>query len=265
MSFLTSLLNALPGAVAQGLIWGIMAIGVYITYRVLDIADLADRRAAALKHKPHFAAGHSQRDVFAFHSHDLRGHTRASGDLSALAWGQLDVVHHGTYGNIFKGKRIADLDVRGGAAHELVAHVEADGRENIRLYAVRVREERDVGASVGIVLNALYRRGDTVFRALEVDDAVFGTVAAADVTAGDFALVVAAAAVTLVVQQGFFGLISRQLRIGGRYRETTAGRSRFICFDCHFSASSDYDNESKNSMGLLSSFKVTTAFLRSGV
>ena len=35
-----SLLNALPGAVAQGLIWGIMAIGVYITFRILDFADL---------------------------------------------------------------------------------------------------------------------------------------------------------------------------------------------------------------------------------
>ena len=37
---LTTLLNAMPGAVAQGLIWGIMAIGVYITYKVLDLADL---------------------------------------------------------------------------------------------------------------------------------------------------------------------------------------------------------------------------------
>ena len=37
---ITSLLNAMPGAVAQGLIWGIMAIGVYITYKVLDLADL---------------------------------------------------------------------------------------------------------------------------------------------------------------------------------------------------------------------------------
>lgn len=35
-----NLINALPGAVAQGLIWGIMAIGVYLTYRILDIADL---------------------------------------------------------------------------------------------------------------------------------------------------------------------------------------------------------------------------------
>ncbi len=35
-----SLINALPGACAQGLIWGIMAIGVYITYKILDLADL---------------------------------------------------------------------------------------------------------------------------------------------------------------------------------------------------------------------------------
>ncbi len=35
-----SLLNAIPGACAQGLIWGIMAIGVYITYKILDLADL---------------------------------------------------------------------------------------------------------------------------------------------------------------------------------------------------------------------------------
>jgi len=35
-----SFLNALPGALSQGLIWGIMAIGVYITYKVLDLSDL---------------------------------------------------------------------------------------------------------------------------------------------------------------------------------------------------------------------------------
>ena len=40
MEILGQLLNALPGSVSQGLIWGIMAIGVYITYRILDVADL---------------------------------------------------------------------------------------------------------------------------------------------------------------------------------------------------------------------------------
>lgn len=36
MSFLS-----LQGAVSQGIIWGIMAIGVYLTYRILDFADLS--------------------------------------------------------------------------------------------------------------------------------------------------------------------------------------------------------------------------------
>ena len=35
-----ALFNALPGACAQGLFWGILAIGVYITYKILDVADL---------------------------------------------------------------------------------------------------------------------------------------------------------------------------------------------------------------------------------
>ncbi len=33
-------LNTLPGAVAQGFVWGIMALGLYITFRILDFADL---------------------------------------------------------------------------------------------------------------------------------------------------------------------------------------------------------------------------------
>ncbi|HHV08889.1 MAG TPA: ABC transporter permease [Clostridiales bacterium] len=36
----SNLLNALPGCIAQGLIWGIMALGVYVTFRLLDFADL---------------------------------------------------------------------------------------------------------------------------------------------------------------------------------------------------------------------------------
>ncbi len=40
MEIFSQLFNALPGSISQGLIWGIMAIGVYITYRILDVADL---------------------------------------------------------------------------------------------------------------------------------------------------------------------------------------------------------------------------------
>ncbi len=37
---MSNFFNALPGAISQGLIWGIMAIGVYITYKILDASDL---------------------------------------------------------------------------------------------------------------------------------------------------------------------------------------------------------------------------------
>ena len=40
MNFFTSLFNSLPGAVTQGMLWGIMAIGVYLTYRILEVSDL---------------------------------------------------------------------------------------------------------------------------------------------------------------------------------------------------------------------------------
>lgn len=40
MNFILSFFNSLPGSFGQGFAWGIMAIGVYITYRILDIADL---------------------------------------------------------------------------------------------------------------------------------------------------------------------------------------------------------------------------------
>ena len=40
MDVIIAFINSLPGAFGQGLTWGIMAIGVYITYKILDIADL---------------------------------------------------------------------------------------------------------------------------------------------------------------------------------------------------------------------------------
>ena len=35
-----ALFRSMPGAFAQGMVWGLMALGVYITYRLLDFADL---------------------------------------------------------------------------------------------------------------------------------------------------------------------------------------------------------------------------------
>ena len=37
---IAGILLAMQGAVSQGVLWGIMVLGVYITYKILDIADL---------------------------------------------------------------------------------------------------------------------------------------------------------------------------------------------------------------------------------
>ena len=37
---ISSLLAAIPGAISQGILWGVMALGVYTTYRILNISDL---------------------------------------------------------------------------------------------------------------------------------------------------------------------------------------------------------------------------------
>ena len=33
-------LNAIEGAVAQGILWGLMTLGVYLTFRILNVADM---------------------------------------------------------------------------------------------------------------------------------------------------------------------------------------------------------------------------------
>lgn len=38
---MNSILLAMQGAVSQGILWSIMALGIYITYRLLDIADMS--------------------------------------------------------------------------------------------------------------------------------------------------------------------------------------------------------------------------------
>ena len=40
MDFL-NLLSRMPAATAQGLLWGLMALGVYVSYKILDVADLS--------------------------------------------------------------------------------------------------------------------------------------------------------------------------------------------------------------------------------
>ena len=68
-----SLFRAMPGSIAQGMIWGVMALGVYITFRLLDFADLTvvgRHGNGTVEHRtgnPRNSGKYSDADLLVFH------------------------------------------------------------------------------------------------------------------------------------------------------------------------------------------------------
>src|SRR5699024_1905920 len=87
--------------------------------------------------------------------------------------------------------------------------------------------------TVGVILHGCDFGGDAVLVALEVDDAVFVAVAAADVTHGDPARRVPAARLVERDEKGALGSGRGDLFIRGHRHETTRGRCGFILLNSH--------------------------------
>src|SRR5207245_10667074 len=113
--------------------------------------------------------------------------------LAALSWLQLDVVDKRARRNVLERERVARLDVRRRTGLDSRPDLEPRRREDVRLRAVGVVQERDARASVRVVLDRGDLRGHSVLRPLEIDHAVTALVPAALVARGGAAVVVAAA------------------------------------------------------------------------
>ena len=226
---------------------------------VFEIADLADSGFTFERNKSHFARRHLQSGVCALFCHNLSGDTCRASYLSASAGLKLDRVNDGTYGDVHKAKAVARLDVRARALNDLVAYAQTYGSKDIGLDAVLICEERDVRGTVGIVLYGFNGSDHAVLIALEIYNSVFDSVAAADVTYGNFTLIVSSAGLALIVKQASFGLVAAELGISVYRHKTAGGRSRFKSFNSHFIP--PYDNELKYSIALESAVSWTIAFL----
>ena len=121
---------------------------------------------------------------------------------------------------------IARLDRRIGAGADLVARLDALGRQDVAALAVGVLDQRDVRGAVRIVLDRLDDAGDAVLVALEIDDAVLLARTAALVARGDAAGMVARAGLALRDGQRRVRLALVQVRAVDLDDETRAGRSR---------------------------------------
>src|SRR5690606_23279132 len=164
---------------------------------VFAVSDFAHRRAAFDVDTSCFAGAQSHRGIRAFTRRDLRAGTRGANELAALARLQLYAMHRGAYRNAPDRQRIARLDGRFVAAHDRRARLYSFRREDVTALAIRVLDQRKMGAAVRIVLQPLDDTRDTVLVALEIHHAVTLLVTAALVPDRNATAVVATAGLRL--------------------------------------------------------------------
>src|SRR3546814_144701 len=116
---------------------------------------------------------------------------------------------------------------------DLVAGLQALGRDDVATLAIDVAQQRNVRGAVGIVFDPLHARRDAFLVALEVDDSVMLLVATADVAGGDPAVVVAATGPALLLEQGRMRRTLVQVGRDHAHRAAAAGGSWFECHQWH--------------------------------
>ena len=220
---------------------------------MVDVAHLADGGHAVEPHNAHLAGGHADLGVGALLSHQLGAGAGGADQLAALAGVHLNVVDHGAHRDVGQGQGIAGLDVRLGRGEHLVAGAQAHRSQDIAALAVLILHQRDVGAAVGVVLQAQDRGGHVHLVALEVDDAVLALAAAAPVADGDAAVAVAAGALLEDLGKAGLrlGLLIHTVEAGDGH--VPAGRSRRLeTFNRHGSLSSLHHTlEELDGLGIL--------------
>src|SRR5690606_26240647 len=140
---------------------------------VVGIADLPDRRHAALVNQTHFAAGHTHLSVGAFLRQQLCRNTCRARHLPALAGQQFNVMDLRPYRNIADRHGItgAQVGVLCTIA-DTITSAQAKGRDAVTLLAIGVLQQRDTRRAVGVVLNRDNIRHAVVLIASEVNNPV---------------------------------------------------------------------------------------------
>jgi len=108
---------------------------------VIQVAHLADGGVAHLANQANFTGRQAQLRVIAFFGQQLRGGAGGANQLSALAFLQFDIVHHGADRNVGDGHAVAGANVDAGAGHDRVANAQPDGGHDVALFAVSIDQQ----------------------------------------------------------------------------------------------------------------------------
>src|SRR5256714_4848167 len=201
---------------------------------MLDVADLADRRAAANVDDANATGGQADLGVFAFLRDELRRATGRAHHLGAAARLKLDAVDLRACRDVLERQAVPDTRLRIRSGHDRVADPKVDWRDDVALLAVLIEEEREARRTVRVVLDRLHRRWDAVLVAFEVDDPVIPLLAAAAVARGHATLRVAAGVAQLALGETALGLLAlgQLVERGGLAEAPHRGR-RLVLLERH--------------------------------
>ena len=200
---------------------------------VVEVGNNADGGDAVQTNVAHLTGGQTDQSVTILLSHQLSHNASGADQLAALAGVELDVVDHGTDGDVLEGQGVAGLDVRVGTSHDNVTDLQAVRSQDVALDAVLVLDEGDESGAVRIVLQRLDGGGDIKLVALEVDDTILDAVAAAVMADGDLAGVVAAGVLLLGLEQAALRINLGQDAVISNSHATATGGSRLVLLDSH--------------------------------
>jgi len=189
-----------------------------VDVRLLGVAHLADRRAAARIDVADLAGGHAQLSHAAVLRDQLDARTRRARDLGAATGAKLDRVHNRADRDVAKRQVVAGLDVSRRTRLDAIALRQLGRRDDVALLAVGVVQQRDPSGAVRVVLDVRdLGRHAVLVVTTEVDDAVRALVTATLVTNGDPAVHVAAALAVQRTDERLLGSGARDLgEVGDR-------------------------------------------------
>src|SRR5436190_6977495 len=120
---------------------------------VLGVADLADGGVTVFWNAANFTRGQTNLRIARVARHQRRRGTGTANDLATLAGVQLDIVNRDADRNRFERERIAKIRSRGRSAHDLRAHLQTCGSNNVGLLTVLVLKEGETRGANRSVLD----------------------------------------------------------------------------------------------------------------
>src|SRR5215469_7349937 len=204
-----------------------------LTEAVLFVADFTDRCAAFNVHAADFARTQTNLRVDAFACQQHCRRASRTRHLRALARQHFDAVDRRTDRNVADRQRVACTDRRFRTRHQLRANRHALRRDDVAALAVCVKNQRNVRATVRVILETLHLRGDAILRTTEIDHTVVLLVTATLVTRRDATVVVTASRRGLLFEQCRERRALMEVLVDDLDHRAATRRGRLNFHDCH--------------------------------